>query len=75
MNLVPKDIGLVVGFGPHESQFSIRNCSVAMVDKALFRQDKIIGARSRYQDNDGKNGDGLGNFFNHKPFGRRGLQQ
>jgi len=65
LNLVPEDIGLVVGLGPHESQFAICNCAVAMVQKALFRPNKITGTRGRYQDNDEKNGWGLGNSSNH----------
>jgi hypothetical protein len=74
LNLIPKDIGLVVGLGPHESQFAIRNCSVAMVYKALFRHDKITGARNRYQANDGKNLQSFLHFFSHKTLGQRCVQ-
>jgi hypothetical protein len=64
LNLVPEDIGLVIGFCPHEPEFAIRNRAVAMVNEALFSQGQFRGARNRYQDNDAKTGQSLGHRFN-----------
>jgi hypothetical protein len=65
MDLVPVDIALVIGLGPHNSEFAIRYRSVAMVDKALFRQSEMMGASDHYQADDAKTGQGFGHFFNH----------
>ena len=37
LNLLPEDIGLIIGFSAHEPQIAVGNGSVAMVNKALFR--------------------------------------
>ena len=69
MNLVPEDIRLVVGLGPHESQFAIRYRAIAMVDETLLSQDAIMAARHRYQDDKAKTGQSFVEFFHHTILG------
>jgi hypothetical protein len=73
LNLIPEDIGLIIGFSPHETEFAIGDRAVAMINETLLGKGNIVIARYHDQQNDNPADQQFGDNTIHSDQGRHGL--
>ena len=73
--LAPEDIGLIIGFGPHETELLIGDSPIAVINETLFSYSNLIKARHHHQQQDKSAGQRFKDDMIHVDQGRHRLSQ